>query len=153
MVRVIEPHLPAANPPAQNGTPSPLTSDVLRLRLHDGLTFAVPPTLSAITTYVLLEQEAWFEKEINFLRCFLKPGMAAVDIGANLGVYSLPLAHLVSPGGRVFSYEPGSEARTLLEHSRDINGLWNLEIIAAALSDRAGKGHLAFSQSSELHAL
>jgi FkbM family methyltransferase len=109
--------------------------------------------LSAITTYVLLEQEAWFEKEINFLRCFLKPGMAAVDIGANLGVYSLPLAHLVGPGGCVFSYEPGSEARTLLEHSRDINGLWNLEIIGAALSDRAGKGHLAFSQSSELHAL
>jgi hypothetical protein len=40
----------------------------LRLRLHNDLTIVVPATLSAITTYVLLEQEEWFEKEINFLR-------------------------------------------------------------------------------------
>src|SRR5271156_2964838 len=82
----------------------------LRLRIRDGLTIVVPPTLSAITTYVLLEQEDWFEKEIRFLRCFLNPGMNAIDIGANLGVYSLSLARLVGPNGRVFSYEPGREA-------------------------------------------
>jgi len=63
----------------------------------------VPAKLSAITSYVLLEQEEWFEKEIHFLRRFLKPGMTAIDIGANLGVYSLPMASLVGPDGRVFS--------------------------------------------------
>jgi FkbM family methyltransferase len=125
----------------------------LQIRLRDGLTIAVPPSLSAITTYVLLEQEQWFEKEIDFLRHFLKPGMTAIDIGANLGVYSLPMARLIGPGGRVFSYEPGLEARSLLEQSRDRNGLGNLDIIGAALSDRVGKGHLAFAASSELRAL
>ena len=138
---------------AQNAAPSAHRPDALQLRLDDGLTIAVPPTLLAITTYVLLEQQAWFEKEINFLRRFLKPGMTAIDIGANLGVYSLPLAGLVGPSGRVFSYEPGSEARTLLEHSRDLNRLRNLEVIGAALSDSAGEGHLAFAWSSELRAL
>jgi FkbM family methyltransferase len=125
----------------------------LRLRIRDGLTIVVPPTLSAITTYVLLEQEDWFEKEICFLRCFLNPGMNAIDIGANLGVYSLSLARLVGPNGRVFSYEPGREARALLEHSRALNNLENLEVIAAALSDSERKGHLAFAVSSELRAL
>jgi FkbM family methyltransferase len=125
----------------------------LRLHLHDGLTIAVPPTLSSITCYVLLEQEEWFEKEITFLRGFLKPGMTAVDVGANLGVYSLPMARLVGPGGCVFSYEPGAEARALFEQSRGLNSLSNLEIIGAALSDSHREGHLAFAASSELRAL
>jgi FkbM family methyltransferase len=125
----------------------------LLLRVRDGLTIAVPPALSAITTYVLLEQEDWFEKEIHFLRHFLKPGMTAIDIGANLGVYSLPMARLVGPGGRVISYEPGSEARALLERSREFNDLENLEIIPAALSDSDREGHLAFAETSEVRAL
>ena len=129
------------------------TVSALRLRIRDGLTIAVPPTLSAITTYVLLEQEDWFEKEVNFLRRFIRPGMTAIDIGANLGVYSLPLARLVGPSGHVFSYEPGRDARALLTHSRDLNGLGNLDIIDAALSDRDRDGVLAFAASSELRAL
>ena len=94
----------------------------LRIRTADHITYAVPPSLDSITTYVLLEQETWFEKELNFLRHWLKPGMTAIDIGANLGIYALPMARWVGPTGRIFAYEPGSEARTLLEQSREING-------------------------------
>lgn len=125
----------------------------LHLELRDGVTIVVPPTLAGITTYVLLEQEAWFEKEIDFLRAFLAPGMTVIDIGANLGVYSLPMARLVGPSGRVFAYEPGGEARALLEQSRDANGFGNLEILGLALSDGAREGHLGFADSSELRAL
>jgi tRNA A58 N-methylase Trm61 len=100
--------------------------DALRLRLQDDLMIAVPPTLSAITTYVLLEQEKWFEKEVNFLRGFLKPGMTVIDVGANLGVYGLVSARLVGPEGRVFSYEPGGETRALLEQSRALNSVTNI---------------------------
>src|SRR4029077_15112098 len=65
----------------------------LRIRMRDDdVKLAVPPSLSSMTTYVLLEQEAWFEKEPAFLRRWLKPGMTAIDIGANLGVYALPMA-------------------------------------------------------------
>jgi FkbM family methyltransferase len=106
-----------------------------------------------MTTYVLLEQEEWFEKEINFLRRFLKPGMVAIDIGANLGVYSLPMAHIVSPRGHIFSYEPGSQSRVLLKASKEINGLGNLDIVGLALSDDLKQGHLSFARSSELRAL
>ena len=70
----------------------------LILRMADGTHIAVPASLDSITTYVILEQEKWFEKEIAFVAAFLKPGMTAIDIGANLGVYSLPMARLVAPG-------------------------------------------------------
>ena len=37
-------------------------------------------------SYVLLEPESWFEKEMEFLRHWLRSGMTAIDIAANLGV-------------------------------------------------------------------
>jgi FkbM family methyltransferase len=122
------------------------------LRLSNGVTLAVPPSLQAITTYVILEQETWFEKELAFLPHVLRSGMTAIDIGANLGIYSLAMARLVAPG-QVFAYEPASEPRALLERSRELNGASNLEISAAALSDSQREGHLAFGTSSELNAL
>src|ERR1700730_9946198 len=87
--------------------------NVLELRCFDAVTLAVPASLQSITAYVLLEQECWFEKEMDFLRRWLRPGMTVIDIGANLGVYSLPMARLVGKTGHVFAYEPGSDARTL----------------------------------------
>src|SRR5262245_39956757 len=110
------------------------------VRTTDHIIHAVPPRLDSITTYVLLEQETWFEKELSFLRHWLKPGMTAIDIGANLGVYALPMARWVGPNGRIFAYEPGSEARALLEESRTINGAANLDVLAFALSDREREG-------------
>jgi FkbM family methyltransferase len=122
------------------------------LRLSNGVTLALPPSLSVPTTYVILEQETWFEREMAFLPHLLRPGMTAIDIGANLGVYSLTMARLVAPG-RVFAYEPASEPRALLERSRELNQAFNLEICAAALSDSQREGHLAFGTSSELNRL
>jgi FkbM family methyltransferase len=124
-----------------------------RIRISNDVTLAVPPSLDSITTYVLLEQETWFEKELSFLSRWLKPGMTAIDIGANLGVYALSIARLVGPHGRVFAYEPGSAARKLLEQSRDVNVASNLEIFDLALSDSEREGHLLPGASSELSAL
>ncbi len=125
----------------------------LTVRLSDGTQIVVPSSLNAITTYVLLEQEAWFEKEWTFFARWLKPGMHVIDIGANVGVYALPAARAVGPEGRVYAYEPGSQARGFLEQSCECNGLHNLTVIADAISDRARQGRLGFRFSSELHSL
>jgi FkbM family methyltransferase len=121
--------------------------------MTDGTKIVVPTSLEAITTYVILEQEKWFEKEITFLSNWLKPGMTVLDIGANLGVYSLPMARLVGPNGQVYAYEPGSEARRLLTMSKKLNGFENLHLIDAALSDSEREGHLVPGASSELSSL
>jgi FkbM family methyltransferase len=126
---------------------------VLELKLSAGMSLAVPATLESITTYVLLEQESWFEKEAAFLDRWLQPGMSAIDVGANLGVYTLQMARLVGPGGHVYAYEPGTAARALLERSRELNAASSLQILPFALSGFAGEGHLAFGRSSELNAL
>lgn len=125
----------------------------LSLRMTDGTHIVVPASLDAITTYVILEQEAWFEKETAFLASWLKPGMTALDVGANLGVYSLPMARVLAPHGQVFAYEPASEPRRLLALSKARNKTANLHIIAAALSDGEREGQLVLGNSSELNSL
>ncbi|HXJ02025.1 MAG TPA: FkbM family methyltransferase [Micropepsaceae bacterium] len=125
----------------------------LPLRLSDGTLIYLAPSLNTITTYVLLEQEAWFEKEAKFVPLLIKPGMTVLDIGANVGVYSLPLARRAAPTGRVYAYEPASEPRRLLEKSKDANTLHNLTVVGAALSDRSRRAHLDAGISSELHKL
>jgi FkbM family methyltransferase len=127
--------------------------DDLLIRLSNGTRIYTPPTLSAITTYVLLEQETWFEKEFSFLPHILKPGMTAIDIGANLGVYAAAMASLVGPAGKVFAYEPTSETRGRLERTRIVNGADNLTIVGKALSDGERTGTIVFGGSSELNHL
>jgi FkbM family methyltransferase len=125
----------------------------LILRLKSGVSLAVPASLGSITTYVALEQEDWFEKESAFLLRWLQPGMTVVDIGANLGIYSVPAARRVGPHGHVFAYEPASEPRGLLERSREINRADNLHVVAAAASDSEREGRIVLGASSELNTL
>jgi FkbM family methyltransferase len=132
---------------------SPARQPELSLALSNGVTLAVPPTLDSITTYVLLEQGNWFEKEVGFVSRWLRPGMTAIDIGACLGVYSLPMARDVGPDGHVFAYEPASAAFGLLTRSRTINGADSLVLVQAALSDRAGTGWLSHALTPESNTL
>lgn len=131
----------------------PASAEPLLLRLRGGLQIATPASIESYTTYILLEQEEWFEKEIAMVRRFLSPGMFAIDIGANHGVYSLLMAQQVGPAGRVIAFEPGTGARSLLERSRRLNKFEQLVIRAEALSDSRRDGRLGSSGSSEMFAL
>jgi len=127
--------------------------DSILLETDDGILVSVPTSLGCITTFVLLEQERWFEKELPFVRDWLERGMNAVDVGANVGVYSLLMADRVAPGGRVFAFEPGSTNRRNLEVGRMANRSANLCISAYALAESERSGWLCVSDSGELNSL
>lgn len=114
----------------------------LFLRIPAGVEVCVRNDLSSITAYVLAEQEDWFEPELAFLRRWLRPGMNAVDVGANHGVFALTMARLVGPEGQVTAFEPGLEAQGLLERSIARNGLANLELVRAAVAEIPGEALL-----------
>ena len=125
----------------------------LCLKLQNGTQLFVPNRLDAITTYVILEQERWFEKEWGFIPHLLRPGMTAIDIGANLGIFSMAMARAVGAAGRVYAYEPTSETRARLEKSKAINGAENIVVVGSALSDTEREGRIVFGASSELNRL
>lgn len=81
----------------------------------------------------------------DFIRRVLKPGMVAVDVGANVGRHMLTMSRLVGDQGRVYAFEPNSENCRALMLSISENDLANVELIPVALSDRIGA--IAFTQA------
>jgi FkbM family methyltransferase len=125
----------------------------LPIQIADGNLITVPASLMCLSTYVLLEQEDWFEKELPFVRSFLKPGMRALDIGANYGVYSVGIGKAVGPTGRVWAFEPSSGTLCFLRDTLAANAMAQVVVDDCALSDRAGRGRLSVLANSELNSL
>jgi len=124
-----------------------------RVRVHGGSTICVPASPKYLTTYVLLEQEDWFEKEVAFVRRMIQPGMRAVDVGANFGIYTSVLARGVGPGGRVWALEPASSTLECLAETIALNSFSQVDAVRIALSDRSGTASLGIDRNSELNSL
>ena len=62
------------------------------------------------------------QDEIRFVRALLKPGDAAIDVGAHIGFFTMQMAAAVGPGGRVDAFEPLDSNADLLERSIAENG-------------------------------
>jgi FkbM family methyltransferase len=54
------------------------------------------------------------EPEYTLLEDWIRPGDSVIDIGANVGHYTLRLSKLVGSGGRVYAFEPVPETFALL---------------------------------------
>ena len=52
---------------------------------------------------------------------FIRPGDVVLDIGANIGAHTLPLAQAVGPTGRVVAFEPTDYAFAKLLHNASLN--------------------------------
>jgi FkbM family methyltransferase len=125
----------------------------LELNVAGGARICVPFSLDQITPYVLLEQEDWFEDEIRFVRRWLRRGMQAVDIGANIGVYTVAMAQAVGSSGRVWAFEPTPAAADSLQRSLSLNGFENVIVFRAAVSDCEGTVAFSVGNQSELNAV
>lgn len=121
------------------------------LRFGNNIAIVVPDDLNLITTYVLQEQEDWFEDEIKFARKLIHHEQKAIDIGANYGVFTLTLAKAVGPQGRVWAFEPATHTAGFLEKSVTENQWRHIHIEKSALSDREGQAKLSLNQNAELN--
>lgn len=93
------------------------------------------------------------DPEFALLERFVQPGMVGVDVGANVGCYTLVLASLVGKTGKVIAFEPAPENVALLRDNVQRNRLRNVQIEAQALSDRKGTALLELSPASGEHRL
>jgi len=77
-----------------------------------------------------------FETEI--VHRLVHEGDIVLDVGANIGYYTLVLARRVGAGGRVFAFEPDPDNFALLTKNVGTNGYRNVVPVNAALSNRSG---------------
>jgi FkbM family methyltransferase len=128
-------------------------SDRIAIRIHGGGQIIVPASAAYLSTYVLLEQEDWFEKEIEFVRRLISPGMRAIDVGANYGCYSVALGRALGTSGALWLYEPARATFQYLRRTLEANRLQRVFAHRLALSDHEGSAVLTTSDNSELNSL
>jgi FkbM family methyltransferase len=79
------------------------------------------------------------EPDLAVVRRLVEPGSVAVDVGANIGIYTKVLSDLVGPTGRVISIEPVPETFAILSQNIRSLGLQNVISVNAAVSDADGE--------------
>ncbi|MFL5383115.1 MAG: FkbM family methyltransferase [Longimicrobiaceae bacterium] len=86
----------------------------------------------------------WNPAEYHAFRAAARPGTVALDVGANVGAYTLLLGRWVRPGGRVYALEPASHAFRGLERHLRLNGLDDVVVpVRAAAAASTGRARLA----------
>jgi len=78
-----------------------------------------------------------FERsELDLVAAYLKQGMRVIDVGANIGLYSILAHKLVGPSGKVWAFEPSSETYRRLLNNLSLNDCASVTPIKVALSDK-----------------
>lgn len=100
--------------------------------IQEGVQMRLYPS-SFLSRLIFCEEYEMSER--SFLKDFLRPGDIFVDVGANIGLFTVIAGRYVGAGGHVYAFEPCAEThRRLLENVR-LNGLTNVSCFQAALSD------------------
>jgi FkbM family methyltransferase len=87
----------------------------------------------------LLRQGCWEPDVTRFFLRIVKPGMRVVEVGVNVGYYTLLACSLVGPTGRVTAFEANPAAVTLTRRSLLVNGFRDrATIVEMAVTDAPG---------------
>jgi FkbM family methyltransferase len=83
--------------------------------------------------------------ERRLIRAIVFPGAVAVDVGANIGIYSRFLSRCVGRTGVVHAFEPSPENFHRLQSVT--HGLANVRLLPAAVGERSGRSQLYLSDN------
>lgn len=79
----------------------------------------------------------WEPSLTQWLVDHLRPGDTFVDVGANIGYFTLLASELVGPSGRVIAIEPAPTTLEMLRRNVSANRATNVRIVPAAVSDHS----------------
>jgi FkbM family methyltransferase len=91
-----------------------------------------------VVTYRIMETGIWEPTETHYTKQLVRKGDTYVDIGANVGYYTVLASHLVGEEGRVIAFEPDPVSFRILEKNVLLNGLTNVTLEQKAVSNEKG---------------
>jgi FkbM family methyltransferase len=122
-------------------------SGVLCVETIHGYRILLPGEDVSVTPQVV--HHGFYElEEERFIKEVLRGGDFFVDVGANVGTFSLLAAKCVGPFGRVFAFEPNPSVAKLLEQSAVMNWYHDrLVVNQVAIAEDAYTSSLVFADS------
>ncbi len=118
-----------------------MTNAILRkiipgsLRIPEGILLLNPDDPVVSGALMLGVYEVTFK---NLFTGALHSGMTVVDIGANIGYYTLIASAHVGVSGKILAYEPEPENLRFLDTTIVKNNLRNVSVIRSALGEKTG---------------
>ena len=101
--------------------------------------------------YEILLHGAFEAAESRYLFSRARTGTTAIDVGASVGLFTVPLARAVGPAGRVVAIEPDSENIARLEANLHLNRLQNVLVERVAAGDGDGEIELHMANDPAFH--
>src|SRR5262245_590665 len=109
----------------------------VRLDYVDGV-FGHRMYLDKLDSLQLSLRKVYEPIETRLVMDLVKPNQVVLDIGANIGYYTLIFSKLVGPGGRVYAFEPHPTNFSLLDRNVQTNGYKNATVVRKAVADATG---------------
>jgi len=103
--------------------------------------FRVHPTTNLVESALLLHPH-YNKEEMDFLQAELPRDGVFLDIGANIGLYSVAMANFLGPQGKVIAIEPNRICSDRLRFNCEANGIKNCSIHSFAVGDYTGRANL-----------
>lgn len=92
-----------------------------------------------------------YEPEVcALIQSHLRRGETAIDIGANIGYFTLLMAHMVGPAGRVIAFEPVASVYAVLCENLRLNRCDQVHVECKAVADVEGQGAMQSDLSNPL---
>jgi len=111
-------------------------------RLTTGHLFYVNTDDRQIAPWII-SRGSWEDFVDDIICAYVQPGMTVIDVGANIGYYTVKLASKVGPSGKVFSFEPHPHLVPFLSQNIAISGFeGRCTLFPVALGDQQGKADL-----------
>lgn len=85
----------------------------------------------------------WAEPELRGLGEVVRPGDTVLDVGAALGMYTVPLSYLTGPTGRIYSVDPQPRNFFVVRLLRGLTGAKRGTIRRIAFGPRPGESSIA----------
>ena len=97
-------------------------------------------------TLGLLSTRDYCPDEQKLYSAVIQPGDTCVELGSNIGLFSVLFGRLAGEHGRVFAFEPSPMNAALLRRNLALNGITNVEVIEKAVSNQRGTVSLHLSR-------
>jgi FkbM family methyltransferase len=112
--------------------------------MAEGIRFRAYPTENRCDRVITGQRQLPERSERALLAPFVRKGSVFVDIGANVGTYTLWASRLVGPAGRVVALEPHPRTYAKLRYNILANEAVNVVVLNVAAGDEEGAAVLRF---------